>query len=57
MYILYLKAFEDDNVSMAKLAKFVFHRVKNIAGKGKMLVTSIFSFSHNVFKNLLSQGH
>ena len=30
--------------------------VENIVGKGEMLVTSIFSFSHNVFKRLLSQG-
>ena len=33
----------------------VFDSVENIAGKEKMLVTSIFSFSHNVLKRLLSQ--
>ena len=36
---------------------FVFDRVENIVGKGrKMLVTSIFSFSHKVFKSLFFQG-
>ena len=40
----------------------VFDRVENIVGKGenagiKVLVTSIFSFSHNVFKRPLSQTH
>ena len=30
--------------------------VENIVGKGKMLVASIFSFSHNVLKRLLFQG-
>ena len=36
--------------------KFVSVMVENIVGKEKMLGTSIFSFSHNVFKRLLSQG-
>ena len=37
---------------------FVFDRVENIVKKKeKMLVTSIFSFSLNVFKRLLTQGH
>ena len=30
--------------------KFVSERVENIVEKGEMLVTSIFSFCHNVFK-------
>ena len=34
---------------------FVSDSVENIMGKGKMLVTSIFSFSHNSSKRLLSQ--
>ena len=34
-----------------------FDRVENIVGKGKMQVTSIFFFSHNVFKRLLSWYH
>ena len=33
---------------------FVLERVENVAEKGeKYCLTSIFSFSHNVFKNLL----
>ena len=40
-----------------------YDRIENIVGKGEnagyqhfLLVTSIFSFSHNVFKMFLSQG-
>ena len=33
----------------------VFDRVENIVGKGDIACTSNFSFSHNVFKRLLSQ--
>ena len=33
----------------------VFDRVQNIVGKGEIACTSNFSFSHNVFKMLLSQ--
>ena len=29
---------------------FVFERVKNILGKGEMLVNTNFSFSNNAFK-------
>ena len=37
---------------------FVYGRVKNIVGKRKkMLVTSLFSFSHNVFKRLPFKTH
>ena len=50
------KASADDNLKVATMAKLVFDRVENIAEKEKMLVTSIFSFSRNVFKSLLSQG-
>ena len=35
----------------------VFDRVENIVGKGEIACTSNFSFSHNVFKRLLSQRH
>ena len=31
-------------------------RVENTVGKGKLIVTSNFSFSHRVFKRLVSQG-
>ena len=36
------------------LLSFFFFQLENIVGKKKMLVTSIFSFSHNVFKTCLS---
>ena len=35
----------------------VFDRVENIVGKGEIACTSNFSFSHNVFKRLLSETH
>ena len=35
---------------------FVLERIENIVEKEKKLATSIFSFSHGVFKNSLSQG-
>ena len=41
---------------MAKMAKFVYDGVENIVKKDKMLVTSIFSFSINAFKRLISKG-
>ena len=47
------KAFAEDNSDVAKMAKLVFDRVENIAGNGEY---SIFCFTCNVFKNLLSQG-
>ena len=51
------KAFADDKLNVTENLKFVLGRVENIAGKGeKMLVTSIFSFFHHVFKRLLIQG-
>ena len=33
----------------------IFDRVENIVGKGEIACISNFSFSHNVFKRLLSQ--
>ena len=36
--------------------EFLYDRIENVE-KEKMLVTSIFSFSHNVFKRHLPQGH
>ena len=36
--------------------KFI-EKVEILQEKEKMLVTSIFSFYHNVFKRLLSKGH
>ena len=46
-----LKAFADEKVNMNEKLKFVLG--KTLWQKEKMLVTSIFSFSYNVFKSLL----
>ena len=43
-----LKAFH-----VTEKMKFVLGRVENIMEKEEILVTSILSFSHNVFKRLL----
>ena len=51
-----LKAFADNNINMAEMEQFFFDRVENMVGKGEMLIISIFSFFHNVYKRLLSQG-
>ena len=51
-----LKAFADDKSNLTQNLKFVLDGAENIVGKEKMLVTSIFSFSYNVFKSLPSQG-
>ena len=51
-----LKAFADDKIDESKKLKFGLGRIENTGGMEKMLVTSIFSFSHNVFKNLPLQG-
>ena len=51
-----LKAFADDKLNVTKIIIIsVFDRVENIMGKGEIPSTSNFSFSHNVFKRLLSQ--
>ena len=52
-----LKAFADDKLNVTKILISVFDRVENIMGKGEIACTSNFSFSHNVFKKLLSQRH
>ena len=51
-----LKAFADDKSNVTKMIISVFDRVENIVGKGEIACTSNFSFSHNVFKRLLSQA-
>ena len=48
--------FADYKFIVAKFIISVFDRVENIVVKEKMLVTSIFLFSHNIFKRLLIQG-
>ena len=52
----YLKAFADKKVNVIEKLKFVSQRIENMVGKKKMLVTTIFSFFHNVSKSLLCQG-
>ena len=52
-----IEAFADDKIKLAKMMIFVFDRIVNVVGKVKMLATSIVSFSHNVFKSLITQGH
>ena len=50
-----LKAFADEKLDVTKMIISVFERMENIVGKGEIACTSNFSFSHNVFKRLLSQ--
>ena len=47
-----LKAFADDKLNVTQNVKYVFHRIENIVGKEENAVTSIFFFSHHVFKRL-----
>ena len=49
-----LKAVADDKLNVTKMMISVFDREENIVGKGEIACTSHFSFSHNVFKRLLS---
>ena len=51
------KASAGDKCNVAKMMIFVFDSSEKLWEKEKMLVTSIFSFSHNVFRWLFSQGH
>ena len=52
-----LKTFADDKIYVTEKVKFVLGTIKKtLWEKEKMLVTSIFSFSHNVFKSLFLQG-
>ena len=49
-----LEAFADNKLNGTKMLISVFDRVENIVGTGEIACTSNFSFSHNVFKRLLS---
>ena len=51
-----LKSFADSKIKVADIMIFVFNGLENILGKEKMLDTSIFSFSHNVFNRLFTSG-
>ena len=44
-----------DKSNVTQNIEVVFHRIENIVKKKKMLVTSIFFFSHNVFKGFFLQ--
>ena len=48
-----LKVFADYKLKVTKMIMSVFDRVENIVGKGEIVCTSNFSFSHNVFKRPL----
>ena len=45
----WLKVFADSKIDLTQKLKFSLERIQNIVEKGKMLVKSISSFSHNVF--------
>ena len=48
-----LKAFADEKINVTKNCNLFWEMQKTLWEKQKMLVTSIFSFSHNVFKVFL----
>ena len=50
------KSLADNKINVTQNLKFVLGKVENIWEKEKMLVTSIFSFSKNVFKSILLEG-
>ena len=52
-----LKEFAGDNFKFDKTSRKLFKGVENTVEKEKLLVMSNFSFSHSVFKRLVSQGH
>ena len=52
-----LKEFADDNFKFDENGSKLSKRVENTWEKEKSLVTGNFSFSHSVFKRLVSQGH
>ena len=51
-----LKEFADDNFKFDENGRKLSKRVKALWEKEKLLVMSNFSFSHSVFKRLVSQG-
>ena len=50
------KAFSDDKLNVTKMIISGFDRAENIVGKGEIACTSNFSFSHKVFRRLLSHA-
>ena len=51
-----LKAFPDDNFSVAQMLQILFVKVQNFVGKGEMMLLSNCLFSHNVSKCLFVGG-
>ena len=51
-----LKEFADDNFKFDENGRKLSKWVENTLGKGEIALTSNFSFSHSVFKRLVSQG-
>ena len=51
-----LKAFADDNFSVQQMVHFFSNPIKILLDREKILLSNIFSFSHDVFKRLLFQG-
>ena len=51
-----LKEFVDDNFKFDENGRKLSKQVETLWEKEKLLVTSNFSFSHSVFKRLVSQG-
>ena len=47
------KEFADNNFNFVENDRKLFKQVENTVGKGKLLVTINFSFSHSVFKRLV----
>ena len=47
--------FADNKINMTQKWKLCFRKVENIVGKWKMLIISIFSLSHDIFKSRLLQ--
>ena len=52
-----LKEFVDDTFNLVENGGKFPKWGKNTEGKEKLLVTSNFSFSHNVYKRLVLQSH
>ena len=57
LHLSELKAFAEDKSSVTQKLGICFGKGRKPWEKEKMLVTSIFSFSYNVFKSFPSQGH
>ena len=51
------KAFADNNLDRTKINEIVSDREEDTEVKGEILASSIFAFSHHVFKSFHSQGH